>query len=135
MPIGVHKMREIDGKKCFARWVELGSCSRVSAEMTRMPYHPSAIYTAIMRYVSEHPDEARPVFISQDIEFARNDSEWWTYVVRKTWTRMKSMPSAFVDWMDKWELSLDNYSEIFSDYFQFLKKLRVEMKEKRKLGK
>jgi len=143
MPIGSQKIREINGKESFARWVELGSCNRVSAEMARngkknrkgLPYHPASVYTAILRYVTEHPDEARPVYIAQDVEFAKIDADWWFYVVRKSWTRLKATPGVFLDWLDKWELSLDNYAEIIGDYMPYLKKIRVELAERRKLGK
>lgn len=143
MPIGGKKDREIDGKASFARWVELGSCTRVAAEMSRngmknihdVPYHSASVYMAIMRYVSEHPDEARPVYIAQNVEFASNDAEWWKYVVKKTWTRMKSRPPGFVAWLDKWGLKVEDYPEIVGEFMPYLVKIRSELIEKRKIAK
>ena len=140
MSIMGQKAREINGKEAFARWVELGSCTRVAAELTRkgaknakgIPFHSASIYMAIMRYVSEHPDEARPVYIAQGVELALDDDEWWVYVIKKAWTRLKARPQGFVEWLDKWGLKVENYPEIFGEYMPYLIKVRADLIERRK---
>lgn len=93
MPITSPK-RKLDDKECFDLWLKTGSLSKVSKylerngkinEDTGKPFTTMGIRFASLRYLVEHPEEAKERFEEVDphSSYLANDNTWNNFLAKK----------------------------------------------------
>ena len=82
--------KAINPELAFKLWVELGSTTKVAAEMNRRgiknflgnKVNPISVHYAAWMWVFDHPSEAKPYF-DVDLIKPRTDDEWNRFIVIK----------------------------------------------------
>jgi len=123
MTIMGRKKRLIDDELCFRLWVELGSLRKVVMRMEQegiinpvsgKPFSEPGVQTAALRWICEHPEKARKVFIEMGDEFAEDDTRWHEFLVQKA-MRVWTGYNAYRAWIRK--NNFQKYSYVYGHRF------------------
>lgn len=116
------KPRPFDGKQVFILWYETGSLEKTHRHLinlgfinprTGKPYVRMVVWFTAMRWVINHPEDAREYYIKDGADFALNDEQWNRFLIRKAQTIYPGK-KRFLSWIERMGFG-DKYIDIYAN--------------------
>lgn len=113
----------LDQERTFMLWVELGSLRKVGKMYetkgiinpdTGKPFTQQTIWASSMRYVLDHPEEARAVYLAHGSPLS--EEEWEKWLIYRAFLVYHYGKTRCIKWAKKHNL-YDKYREIFDITF------------------
>ena len=122
MTITSKQEKLLNDKESFFLWLELGSTKNVSLHLEREgrvnprtgdPFSPMAIWDSAMRWVLDHPYEAKEIY--DEHGSTMNQTEWEEWLVQKALHVLGTSRKRFMKWIKN--RKFEKYVYIYKDRY------------------